>query len=327
MRIVDYWHGRRAFHPYPQPEEEQNAGIRSISAWVLTAGCDWLSRIKSAVLLAAALMFALSGAFGAINVVRIIRERQTAGNLYSHLRDACTQITGESPLDNDIAQSLSVGTESATFSGIDFDIDFDGLRDINPEFAAWLYIPGTNINYPIARGTDNEKYLHTAFDLKENSCGAIFMDYRNSGYFSDRHTVIYGHNIRGGLMFGPLREYNDGNFFERHREFYIITPPSDSPEINSVSTDSGRRGTIYKYSIFSHYVTGDWNETYRLNFTDAGEYNGFAASLAGKSSYGAQGVPAANDGVSAPDIVTLSTCVSDSAKRRVIHGALTEKSR
>jgi sortase B len=46
----------------------------------------------------------------------------------------------------------------------DLKVDWDGLRAINPDIVAWVYVPGTPINYPVVQGSDNQEYLHKAFD-------------------------------------------------------------------------------------------------------------------------------------------------------------------
>ena len=69
-------------------------------------------------------------------------------------------------------------------------VDFAALKEINPEILAWLTIPGTNIDYPIAQHSDNDYYLHHLFTGEWNSSGCLFMDCRNELDFSDRHTII-----------------------------------------------------------------------------------------------------------------------------------------
>ena len=61
-------------------------------------------------------------------------------------------------------------------------VDFEVLQTENKDIIAWLHCPDTKINYPVAQSEDNSYYLR--------------MDYRNSADFSDRHTVIYGHNMK-----------------------------------------------------------------------------------------------------------------------------------
>jgi len=80
-------------------------------------------------------------------------------------------------------------------------VDFAALQAINPDIVGWLTIDGTNIDYPIARHSDNDYYLHHLFTGEWNSSGCLFMDCRNEPDFSDRHTIIYGHHMDNGTMF------------------------------------------------------------------------------------------------------------------------------
>lgn len=73
-------------------------------------------------------------------------------------------------------------------------VDFAALTEINPDIVAWIYIEGTEINYPVVQGIDNQYYLKHLFNGKWNSSGCIFLDSRNTPDFSDRRSIIYGHH-------------------------------------------------------------------------------------------------------------------------------------
>ena len=88
-------------------------------------------------------------------------------------------------------------------------IDFDKLKKLNPEIIAWIYIPGLKISYPVMHTGDNNKYLHTTYRGTYAYAGSIFMDCDNDPDFYDRHTIIYGHNMNNGTMFGRLRRCID----------------------------------------------------------------------------------------------------------------------
>lgn len=86
--------------------------------------------------------------------------------------------------------------------------------DLNNDYMGWLKIAGTQVDYPFVRGQDNQFYLDHDFNKKSNELGAIFMDYRNLGNFIDDHTVIYGHYVKSGKMFGELNKYLDKDFLK-----------------------------------------------------------------------------------------------------------------
>lgn len=84
-------------------------------------------------------------------------------------------------------------------------IDFESLRQINPDIVAWIKIEAAGIDYPVVQGEDNEHYLHYTFLGEANIAGSIFLDYRNKADLSDDKIILYGHNMRDGSMFAALK--------------------------------------------------------------------------------------------------------------------------
>jgi len=105
----------------------------------------------------------------------------------------------------------------------DAPIDFAALQALNPDAAAWLYCPDTAIDYPIMRANDYSYYLRRLPDGTNNVNGSLFIDYNCAPDFSDRLTVIYGHNMRSGQMFGSLKGYKGQEYFEKHPFMYLYT--------------------------------------------------------------------------------------------------------
>ena len=94
------------------------------------------------------------------------------------------------------------------------------ILDLQAEYndvVGWLTIPGTQIDYPFAQSNDNDYYLHMDLDQNRSAAGTIFMDYRNSKDFSYFNTIIFGHNMRNGSMFGTLQDFNDRDFFDNNK--------------------------------------------------------------------------------------------------------------
>jgi len=105
----------------------------------------------------------------------------------------------------------------------DFDIDFEMLRSINKDAAAWLYSPDTVIDYPVMKADDYSYYLNHLIDGTVNSNGTLFIDFNNSPDFTDQLTVIYGHHMKSGSMFGGLVGYKEQQYFNEHPYMYLYT--------------------------------------------------------------------------------------------------------
>lgn len=106
----------------------------------------------------------------------------------------------------------------------ELNIDFDKLEQINTDAAAWLYSPGTPIDYPVMAARDYDYYLRHLPDGAWNINGSLFIDYNCAPDFSDPLTVIYGHHMKSGdMMFGSLKGYKDQKYYEEHPCMYLYT--------------------------------------------------------------------------------------------------------
>ena len=92
-----------------------------------------------------------------------------------------------------------------------------------PDAIGWLIIPGTNINYPLMQGSDNDYYLHHAYDGSHLSAGSIFLDFRCENRLMNGINVVYGHNMKNGSMFAGLTKYEDASYFHAHRYGWLAT--------------------------------------------------------------------------------------------------------
>ena len=102
-------------------------------------------------------------------------------------------------------------------------IDFKALKAVNKDAVAWLYSPGTIIDYPVVRADDYDYYLYHLIDHTYNVNGTLFIDYNNAPDFSERLTVIYGHHMASGMMFTELVRYQDQEYYQEHPCMYLYT--------------------------------------------------------------------------------------------------------
>lgn len=125
-------------------------------------------------------------------------------------------------------------------------VDFAQLAKINPEVRGWVRLSDTAVNLPIVKTTDNSYYLNHRFDEVKNKLGTPFIDAGNVGDFSDRHTIIYGHALSSGSMFGSLWEYENPNYFTRHPEIQLFLPDGTQKTLSifACSRVDGTRGAM-----------------------------------------------------------------------------------
>ena len=97
---------------------------------------------------------------------------------------------------------------------------------LNQEFdntTAWIYIPDSEINFPVMYSGDNEYYLHRSIDGGYLRAGNIFLDGRCDERFRDDVNILYGHNMSDGSMFADLMNYQSSDYFDKHRVGFLNT--------------------------------------------------------------------------------------------------------
>lgn len=185
-----------------------------------------------------------------------------------------------------------------------FRVDFDTLRDINPDVVGWIrFIEPSIINYPVVQGEDNGEYLYKTFKGYDNTVGSIFVNAYNQPDFEDQNTIIYGHYMYNGTMFNDLDKYKEQDFWQRYPFFYIYTP--DGKEL--------------RYDIYSAGIVKDTSGSYNYQFLNETEFAEFIALTKSISNYDT-GIEVGADA----QIITLSTCTKDNNDDRfVIHAVKT----
>lgn len=184
-------------------------------------------------------------------------------------------------------------------------IDFEGLRAVNRDVIGWIFIEGTDVNYPLLAGADNQQYLFQSYMKKYAVAGSIFLDYRCSTNLSDYHTVIYGHNMKNGMMFGELDAYQKADYLASHPYVYIIMAD----------------GSWNKYRVLACEQVSVESAVYDLPCDTKQKIKALRAQLTQSSGYAAGEAAAADaaDGAlqgaaqgSGAKLLTLSTCTNDS---------------
>ena len=88
-----------------------------------------------------------------------------------------------------------------------YETDDETNKKITGNMVAWLTIDDTNVDYPVMQGEDNNEYLNKDPFGDYALSGSIFLDSRNDPEFKDYYSLIYGHHMEHGMMFGAIDEY------------------------------------------------------------------------------------------------------------------------
>ncbi|MCC8168497.1 MAG: class B sortase [Clostridiales bacterium] len=187
------------------------------------------------------------------------------------------------------------------------DLDWDAIMEENEDIYAWIYIPNTNVDYPVLQHpTDDSYYLNYNLDGSKGYPGCIYSELANSKDFTDSVTVLYGHNMKNGTMFRTLHNFEEEDFFNENEYIYVYMPD----------------GKVLVYEIFA---AGTYTSTHIIN-TFGTDTIGLKKYLADYDS----NILMSNlsrSGVSVDyrtdRVLVLSTCISgQSSKRYLVQGVV-----
>lgn len=103
---------------------------------------------------------------------------------------------------------------------------FDELLAINQDVCAWIALDGTKISYPVLYGETNMTYINTDIYGSFSLAGSIFLDSRNDPGFGDFYSMLHGHHMVGGRMFGDLDRYKEKKFFDENTAAGVLMTPA-----------------------------------------------------------------------------------------------------
>ena len=174
----------------------------------------------------------------------------------------------------------------------DIPVDFEKLWEINPEIYAWIEIPGTSVAYPIVQSaSDNSYYLNHTIEGMAGYPGSIYTEGINSKDFQDFNTMIYGHDMEDGSMFGGLYQFADPDYLKNHETLIIYTPEHK-----------------LTYRIFMSLTYDDRHIMGSFDFSENQEREAYLDSIGNT-----------DEEVTADSkIVTLSTCIATQPSNRFL---------
>ena len=164
-------------------------------------------------------------------------------------------------------------------------------------------------------GQNQKRYTDKAAAMKYldgrkkayNKVGCLFADYENKADFSDRNTIIYGHNMRDGSMFAVLNEYDEQSYFDTHKQMYLVTP------------EGGYLCEIFAAFVAKPSESGSDTSPWRLSWKDDGAYTTWLTAMAERSVVETDVTVTSSD-----KVLTLSTCTPGGASRFIVMAKLVE---
>lgn len=147
------------------------------------------NKILSFIAMVLVLIMLLYGGYSLWNTIMIYRGAFSSNDLLKY------QPTGDGP------NSITLGE----------------LMKLNKDVVGWITIFDTHISYPVVQGKDNQEYLNKDVFGKFSFSGSIFLDYRNACDFTDSYSIIYGHHMEYGAMFGDVVEFKNDDYFQEHK--------------------------------------------------------------------------------------------------------------
>lgn len=102
--------------------------------------------------------------------------------------------------------------------------EYEAILGENSDFAGWITIEGTKVDYPVMlTKTDADYYLTRNFNGQSDINGTLFMDARTDLGPRSTNIIVYGHNMKSGEMFGGLKKYLDENYWLEHKKISFDT--------------------------------------------------------------------------------------------------------
>jgi sortase B len=102
------------------------------------------------------------------------------------------------------------------------------LQQENPDVKGWITIDDTIIDYPLLQGTDNDYYFTHNYKKEASKYGSIMIHKMSDIRDIHSNIIIYGHNMKDGLMFSSLLQYERQDFYREHPLVKIVTEANEA---------------------------------------------------------------------------------------------------
>lgn len=199
-----------------------------------------------------------------------------------------------------INHSAFLGSDLLKYKPVDSggtgeNLSLEDLMLVNEDTRGWITIDNTHVDYPVVQGEDDMEYVNKDVFGDFSLSGAIFLSYLNKPDFSDSYSLLYGHHMDNGGMFGDVIEFTDAEYFAELETGTLYLPH----KTYKIRLFACMEVDAYDRLVYSHGDGCDMQALLNYLKTDATNYRDI--------------------GVTADDkIIGLSTCVDATTNGRVV---------
>ena len=168
------------------------------------------------------------------------------------------------------------------------------LQQENSDIVGWIEISGTDINYPVLQGEDNEYYMTHNYKKQKSRNGSIFLTKDYNWEIPSSNLLIYGHNLQNGTMFQELLKYESEQYYKEHPTINFTTEKEDA-EYEIIAVLKTRVFYKSEKNVFRYY--------YFVNAETEQQYNEFVQNAKNESLYNIEATARYGE-----QLITLSTC-------------------
>ena len=243
----------------------------------------------------------------AIGIVLILREAQKRKSAAEKVEEITEVVNDVEPVKDEV--------EETPYSNLGIEIpeknlDWNKLHKENEDIYAWITVTDTTVDYPVLQHpTDNTYYLNNNIDGTPGYPGCIYTEDYNAKDFSDKNTVLYGHNLKDKTMFSSLHNYEDDDTFSKDQYIYIWT-----------------ENDVFVYKVFAAYEFNSNHLLLNYDYNNEYVYEQYRKEIFNvkDNGYGIANIKDDIDVTKEDRIITLSTCTTDhnSDQRFLVVGVL-----
>lgn len=168
------------------------------------------------------------------------------------------------------------------------------LQQQYTDVVGWLEVLGTNIDYPVMQGEDNNYYVKHNYKKEYAFDGSIFLHKDYDWSIPSSNLLLYGHNNKNDVMFAQLLKYKDESFYKQYPTIKFTTSEEDA-EYEIIAVFLSRVYYKSEQNVFRYY---DF-----INAENEAEYNEYIRNSKEASLYNIEATAKYGD-----QLITLTTC-------------------